>query len=57
MHNALQDRHGGSIQYYQFVHSFVHHYVPLEKYGKTHPEYYSMIDGERRLEPWVRSFA
>ncbi len=51
MHNALQDRHGGSIQYYQFVHSFVHHYVPLEKYGKTHPEYYSMIDGERRLEP------
>jgi hypothetical protein len=51
MHNELEVRHGGSIRYFPFVHSFVHHYVPLEKYGKEHPEYYSMIDGVRRLEP------
>ena len=24
--------------------------VPLEKYGKTHPEYYSMINGKRRTD-------
>lgn len=24
--------------------------VPVEKYGKTHPEYFALVDGERRLE-------
>ena len=49
-HNELQARHGNSIKYHYFVHSFVHYYVPLEKYGESHPEYYSMIDGKRKLE-------
>lgn len=30
-------------------HSF-YHLVPVEKYGKEHPEYFAFIDGVRRLE-------
>ena len=34
------------------VHSFIH-FVPLEKYWDTHPEYYSMVDG-KRLRDWIQ---
>jgi hypothetical protein len=26
------------------------HYVPAQKYGKEHPEYFALVDGERKLE-------
>ena len=38
MHHELLPYQGGSLNYYPFVHSF-NHLVPLEKYGKDHPEY------------------
>ncbi len=40
---------GGKVQYYPFVHSFLE-LIPPEKYFKTHPEYFSLIDGKRREE-------
>lgn len=42
----LDRRRGGKVEYYYFVHTFAA-LVPLEKYWKDHPEYYSMIDGKR----------
>lgn len=38
---------GGKIEYYPFVHSF-YSLIPPEKYFKDHPEYFSLIDGQRR---------
>lgn len=43
---GLDDKRGGSIAYYPFVHSF-NALVPLDKYWATHPEDFSMIDGKR----------
>jgi hypothetical protein len=40
---------GGKVQYYPFVHSF-YELIPPEKYFKEHPEYFSLIDGKRRVE-------
>lgn len=42
----LDDKRGGGIAYYPFVHSFAS-LIPLDKYWATHPEYFSMIDGKR----------
>ena len=50
IHKAYDEAHGNSIQYFPFVHSFVNHYVPISKYGESHPEYYSMIDGKRKVQ-------
>lgn len=40
---------GGKVQYYPFVHSF-EQLIPPSRYFKEHPEYYSLIDGQRREE-------
>ena len=37
---------GGKITYYPFVHTFFR-LVPVEKYGESHPEYFSLVDGKR----------
>jgi len=47
--HKLDESTGGKVQYYPFVHSFLE-LVPPEKYFKDHPEYFSLIDGERRAE-------
>ncbi len=38
---------GGKVQYFPFVHSF-DSLVPPSRYFKEHPEYFSLIDGQRR---------
>ena len=38
---------GGKVQYFPFVHSF-DSLVPPGRYFKEHPEYFSLIDGQRR---------
>ena len=38
---------GGKVAYYPFVHSF-DRLVPPGRYFKEHPEYFSLIDGQRR---------
>lgn len=48
-HARLDASTGGKIGYYPFVHSF-EKLVPPEKYFAEHPEYFSLIDGERRAE-------
>jgi len=45
----LDARRGGKVSYYPFVHSF-YRLIPPEKYFKDHPEYFSLIDGKRRVE-------
>lgn len=42
----LEEKHGGKIQYYGFVHTF-NQLVPPEKYYDEHPEYFSLINGKR----------
>ena len=48
-HAQLDEKHGGGVLYYPFVHTFAA-LVPLDKYWDSHPEYYSMIDGKRTRE-------
>ena len=45
----LDERRGGKVSYYPFVHSF-YQLIPPEKHFKEHPEYFSLIDGQRRVE-------
>ena len=45
-HHRIPDRMGGHMPYAWFVHTF-ETMVPPSVYGKTHPEYYSLIDGQR----------
>ena len=48
-HSRLDASTGGKVEYYPFVHSF-NQMVPPARYFKEHPEYFSLIDGERRME-------
>lgn len=48
-HAQLDASTGGKISYYPFVHSF-YQLVPPEKYFDSHPEYFSLVDGQRRRE-------
>ena len=43
---SLEERHGGKVTYYGFVHTF-ESLVPPETYFDTHPEYFSLVDGKR----------
>ena len=45
----LDESSGGKVQYYPFVHSF-YEMIPPSKYFQEHPEYFSLIDGQRRTE-------
>ncbi|MBM3499499.1 MAG: DUF4838 domain-containing protein [Armatimonadetes bacterium] len=42
----LEEKHGGKITYYPFVHTF-NNLIPPEQYFAEHPEYFSEIDGKR----------
>ena len=46
---SMPDSLGGGYKMYPFVHTF-YQLIPPEKYMKTHPEYYSMVDGKRILD-------
>ena len=43
----IPERYGGHYAYTWFVHTF-EKLVPTTVYGKDHPEYFAMYDGERR---------
>lgn len=45
----LTEKHGGKILYKGFVHTF-YPLVPPEKHFATHPEWYSLIGGVRKVE-------
>jgi len=40
---------GGKTGLNLINHSFFH-YLPSQKYGREHPEYFALVDGERKLE-------
>ncbi len=42
----LTEKHGGKISYCGFVHTF-NYLLPPEKYFDEHPEYFSMVNGQR----------
>ncbi len=44
--SSLDETRGGKITYYGFVHTF-NQLLPPEKYFDEHPEYFSMINGQR----------
>lgn len=45
----IDEEHGGHVRYGAFVHTFSS-IIPPKEYAKTHPEYFSMIDGQRVTE-------
>jgi len=47
--SRLEIMHGGKMEYAGFVHTF-NWLVPVEEYFDDHPEYFSMINGERVKE-------
>jgi len=49
---ALPAEYGGGMPYAWFVHSFDREIIPPEEYFEEHPEYFSLINGER-----VRDFS
>lgn len=44
----LDDQRGGKTGYYPFVHSFFT-LIPPDEFFETHPEWFSLVDGERTL--------
>ncbi|MBN1507555.1 MAG: DUF4838 domain-containing protein, partial [Sedimentisphaerales bacterium] len=45
-HMSLDAKRGGKLYYRPFVHTF-RELVPIGKYGESHPEYYSLVKGQR----------
>jgi hypothetical protein len=45
----LDESTGGKFIYYPFVHTF-YQILPAEKYFGEHPEYYALVDGQRRSD-------
>jgi hypothetical protein len=46
---SLDESTGGKVSYYPFVHSF-YAILPPKQYFRDHPEYYALVDGQRRGE-------
>ncbi len=44
-----EEKFGGIAPQSLINHSF-HRHIPVEKYGKEHPEYFALVDGERKLD-------
>ena len=51
--NTVTDsaKYGGRTSQQLINHSF-YKLVPVSKYGKEHPEYYALVNGERKLDMW-----
>ena len=45
----LEEKHGGKVTYFGFVHTF-EGLVPPDQYYDQHPEYFSLVDGKRLKE-------
>jgi hypothetical protein len=45
----LEEKHGGKITYFPFVHSF-EALIPPGKYFEAHPEWFSEVDGKRTAD-------
>ncbi len=45
----ILDEHGGRVRFHRFSHTF-DELVPAAKYFDSHPEYFSLVDGERLRE-------
>jgi len=48
-HMNLDESTGGRVEYFPFVHTF-YAMIPPEEHFRGHPEYFSLINGERRVE-------
>ncbi len=45
----IDNEHGGAVRYGAFVHTF-NSIIPPAQYGESHPEYFSMVDGVRKVD-------
>ncbi len=46
---TLPDDYGGKVEFYPFGHSFWR-LIPPDRYFESHPEWFSLVDGERTLK-------
>ncbi|MEW6236896.1 MAG: DUF4838 domain-containing protein [Candidatus Omnitrophota bacterium] len=44
-----EDQYGG-ISNQSLISHTLYHFLPVEKYGAEHPEYFALVDGERKLK-------
>ncbi len=44
-----EEKYGGKCPQELINHTF-HHWLPVEEYGESHPEYFAFVDGERKLD-------
>lgn len=52
VNTTTNDEKLGGVCRQSLISHTLHHYLPVEKYGKEHPEYFALVDGERKLEMW-----
>ncbi|RJP18559.1 MAG: DUF4838 domain-containing protein [Candidatus Omnitrophota bacterium] len=52
VNTTTHDEKLGGITKQHLISHTLHHYLPAEKYGKEHPEYFALVDGERKTEMW-----
>ena len=52
VNTTTKDDKLGGVTHQNLISHSLHHLLPVEKYGKDHPEYYALVDGERKLEMW-----
>lgn len=45
-----KDEKFGGVTPQSLINHTLHHWLPVAKYGADHPEYYALVDGERKLE-------
>lgn len=48
-HHKIPEHMGGNVSYAWYVHTF-NRMLPAEKYGESHPEYFALVNNERKLD-------
>ncbi|MGC9328741.1 MAG: DUF4838 domain-containing protein, partial [Candidatus Hinthialibacter sp.] len=52
VNTTTHDEKLGGVTRQSLISHSLHRQIPVEKYGKEHPEYFALVDGERKLEMW-----
>ncbi len=52
VNTTTHDEKLGGVSRQSLISHSLNNLLPVSKYGKEHPEYYALVDGERKLEMW-----
>lgn len=52
VNTTTNDEKLGGVTHQNLISHTLYSLLPVEKYGKDHPEYFALVDGERKLEMW-----